>query len=69
MKIRPFALNIWNTRHINSVKSITNSTGSLQHWGQPAEATPSILIWINTDCDRVVAAVTLSNLRTAFERR
>jgi len=27
------------------------------------------LIWINTDCDRVVAAVTLSNLRTAFERR
>ena len=50
-----------NTRRINSVKSIANSTRSLQHWGQPPEVTPSILTWINADCDRVVAAVTLSN--------
>jgi hypothetical protein len=36
------------------VKSIANSTRSLQHWGQPPEATPSILTWMNADCDRVV---------------
>ena len=38
---------LWNTRHINSVKLIANSTRSLQHWGQLPEATPFILAWIN----------------------
>jgi hypothetical protein len=50
---------------VTSGPPIANSTRSLQHWGQPPEATPSILTWINADCDRVVGI--MSRVFTAQE--
>jgi hypothetical protein len=36
-----------------------SANGGKADIGRPTEATPPFLIWIYTDCDRVVAAVTL----------